>query len=219
MRLSDRAYNRFAGQKVARIEAISDGVFAVALTLLVLDIKEPVQSVIHTEGDLMRVFCSLTPKFLSYFLSFMTLGIFWTGQSLQYTYIERSDRHLNWLALFFLLFVSVLPFTTAFLSAHIQFKFAIGVYWFNIFMLGMLLLVHWDYAVRNKFINVSPDTLAAISSAVRNRIIIALILYGTAALLCFLNTILSISIIIGIQLHYALGLFYRKKSLQAGKNR
>ena len=60
-------YNQIAGQKVGRIEALSDGVFAIALTLLVLDIKVP-EIHAHSEIELCREFLKLTPKFLSYFL-------------------------------------------------------------------------------------------------------------------------------------------------------
>lgn len=97
----EKTYNQISGQKTQRVEAISDGIFAVALTLLVLDIKVPVSEGIKTEGQLFASLCHLMPKFLSYFLSFMTLGIFWTGHTAQFTYIEKSDRHLNWISLFF----------------------------------------------------------------------------------------------------------------------
>ncbi len=132
------SYNQLAGQKVQRIEAISDGVFAIAMTLLILDIKVPLPEGIHTESQLWSAFLSLAPRLLSYLLGFMTLGIFWTGHSTQYSFIEKSDRHLNWLSLFFLLFVSLLPFTTAFLSEYIDFKFSIALYWLNIFLLGVI---------------------------------------------------------------------------------
>ena len=73
-------YNRIAGQRITRIEALSDGVFAIAMTLLVLDIKVPISESITSEKQLIDTFLTLTPKLLTYFLSFMTLGIFWTGQ-------------------------------------------------------------------------------------------------------------------------------------------
>jgi len=107
-------YNKIAGQNTQRVDAISDGVFAVAMTLLVLDIKVPIAETIGTEAELAGAFFALMPKFLVYFLSFMTVGIFWTGQSTQSKYIERSNRNLNWITLLFLLFVSLLPFSTAF---------------------------------------------------------------------------------------------------------
>lgn len=200
-------YNEIAGKNTQRIEAISDGVFAVAFTLLVLDIKVPINTAIKTEADLARSLCSLMPKFLSYFLSFMTLGIFWTGQSTQYTYIEKSDRHLNWIALFFLLFVTLLPFTTAFLSEHIQFKLAVGIYWLNIFLLGLLIYTHWVYAEKHGFIKLPPNEEKFVSHAIKRRVILAQTWYAIAALLCFINIYLSISVTILIQLNYALGLF------------
>lgn len=206
MNKTQRTYNHFAGQNIRRIEAISDGVFAIALTLLVLDIKVPVSEAIKSESDLIGAFCSLTPKLLSYFLSFMTLGIFWTGQSFQFQYIEKSDRNLNWISLFFLLAVSILPFTTAFLSEFIAFKFAVGVYWFNILMLGVLILVNWNYAYNHGYLSFENDIeKEAINKAVKERVYVAQILYGSGALLCFINTYLSISVIILIQLNYALG--------------
>jgi uncharacterized membrane protein len=210
MHYSEGVYNQIAGQKTQRIEAIADGIFAVALTLLVLDIKVPVSEAIKTEKQLFDSFCELTPKFLTYFLSFMTLGIFWTGHTAQFTYIEKSDRHLNWLSLFFLLFVSVLPFTTAFLSEHIHFKVAIAVYWLNIFLLGLALYIHWVYAMKHGFAQFSNETEKQnVDKAIRSRIVIAQTLYACAALLCFVNNYLSIFMTIAIQLNYALALFSR----------
>jgi uncharacterized membrane protein len=200
-------YNQIAGQKVQRLEAISDGVFAIALTLLVLDIKVPVSEAIKTEGQLFGAFCSLMPKLLSYFLSFMTLGIFWTGHTTQFSYIEKSDRHLNWICLFFLLFVSLLPFTTAFLSEHIHFKLSIGIYWLNIFLLGVVIYIQWVYAYNHDFLSISDGDKENINKVVRKRIIIAQSMYAVGALLSFISIYLSIVTIILIQLNYALAIF------------
>ena len=205
-------YNKIAGQNTKRIEAISDGVFAVAMTLLVLDIKVPILTTIQTEAALAQSFCALTPKLLVYFLSFMTVGIFWTGQSTQFKYIEKSDRNLNWITLLFLLFISILPFTTAFLSEHIHFKFAVAVYWCNILFLGIALYINWKYAFKNNFLSISAEEKTAINAAISKRIIIAQTLYAGGALLCFINTYLSIGVIIAIQLNYAFGITHNVKS-------
>jgi uncharacterized membrane protein len=199
-------YNQIAGQNVKRIEALSDGVFAIALTILVLEIKVPDVHV-HTEKELFQVIVLLAPKFLSYFLSFMTMGIFWTGQSLQLSYVENYNRDLNWNSLFFLLLVSLLPFTTAFLGEYIEFRLAIGLYWLNIFLLGFLLYIHWVYAFKNKFISLKGDELEAIDKAIRRRIIIAQVLYLFGALLSFINSYVSIGFIILVQLNYAFAFF------------
>ncbi|MGN7819857.1 TMEM175 family protein [Chitinophaga sp. 22536] len=199
------SYNKIAGKNTQRIEAISDGIFAVAMTLLVLEIKVPAAEGKLTEGELAHVLLAQMPRFLVYFLSFMTAGIFWVGQSAQFAYIEKSDRNLNWLSLLFLLFVSLLPFSTAFLSDYTNYRFAIFVYWFNILMLGVSLYINWSYAVRHRFVETESD-LEAISGAIKRRIIVAQLLYFAGALLCFINTYLSIGFIILVQLNYAFGI-------------
>ena len=200
-------YNQFAGQKIGRIEALSDGVFAIALTLLVLEIKVPPAEGAKTDLELLHSLSPLLPRLLSYFLSFMTMGIFWTGQALQLSYMERYDRNLNWNTLFFLLLVSLLPFTTAFLGDHVHFKIAVFLYWLNILLLGFMLYIHWNYAWKNNFILGEPATLEAVNIAIRKRIVVAQCLYFFGLLLCFISTYLSIAFIIGVQLNYAFAFF------------
>ena len=72
-------YNIFAGLKIQRMKALSDGVFSIAMTLLVLELSIPFLVNVHTEGDLWLILLSTAPKLLVYFMSFITLGIFWTA--------------------------------------------------------------------------------------------------------------------------------------------
>ena len=207
---TEKTYNDLEGQKIVRIEAISDGVFAVALTLLVLDLHVPFSAAIHTENNLILSFCKITPKLLTYFLSFMTLGIFWTGHTTQFSFIEKSDRNLNWISLFFLMLVALLPFSTAFLSEYLQFRTALFAYWFNILLLGLMLLLHWSYAYNHDLLNIPADDRKQINKAVRKRIIIAQSLYAAGASLCFISDYLSIAVIIVIQLNYALPILNKR---------
>jgi uncharacterized membrane protein len=195
-------YNRFAGLDISRSKSIADGVFAFALTLLVLGLSVPVVTGITGEVQLWLQLVSIGPSLLVYFMSFITLGNFWTGHAVQYTYINKSDRNLTWISLFFLMFVSLVPFSTALLSEYITFRTAIAVYWANILLLGLLLLLHWHYAWKNDFLTRDPD-LEEINKAIRNRLIIAELLYAGAALLSIISTYLSIALLIIIQLNYA----------------
>lgn len=204
-------FNIFAGKNIQRVEALSDGIFAIAMTILVLELSIPILGTIHTEGDLWLLVLSIAPKLLVYFMSFITLGLFWIGQTAQYTYIERSDRHLNWLTILSLMFVTLLPFSAALLGEYITFKLAIGIYWLNILLIGLILFIHWQYAYKNGFINQTTET-KKVYRALRDRIIIAQILYAVAALLCFISTYLSIVIIIAIQLNFAFAPSFRLKS-------
>jgi len=83
-------YNRVAGQGVERVAALSDGMFAVAMTLLVLDLRVPARDAVHSEHDLWRVLVALSPRLLIFLMSVMTLGIFWVGQQTQLNHFARA---------------------------------------------------------------------------------------------------------------------------------
>src|ERR1035438_3042355 len=104
-------YNQLAGRSVERLAALSDGVFAVAMTLLVLDLHGPAMEAVHSEQDLWNALGALGPRLLMYAMSFMTLGVFWVGQQAQLHHLERSSRSLSWIHLVFLFGVSLTPFS------------------------------------------------------------------------------------------------------------
>jgi uncharacterized membrane protein len=105
-------YNEIAGQSAARLAALSDGVFAVAMTLLVLDLRAPAVEVVHTEHDLWLALVALAPRLGIYMMSFLTLGIFWVGQQTQLNHLARSDRSLSWIHLVFLVTDDMPPRTS-----------------------------------------------------------------------------------------------------------
>jgi uncharacterized membrane protein len=204
-------YNRFAGQSLERLAALSDGVFAVAMTLLVLNLVVPEARGIHTEGDLWRALVALAPHLLTYVMSFLTLGIFWVGQQTQINQFRGSDRDLTWLHFCFLLVVSLTPFSTALLAGFIGFRVAIVIYWLNIFLLGLTLLASWRYASHAGLLK--DGTTPEMTRAIGRRIIVAQALYGLGALLCIVSVQLSIGCIFLVQLNYVLapriGILYR----------
>src|ERR1700737_1299223 len=101
-----------------RIEALTDGVFAVAMTLLVLDIKVPELPQPMATDELLRQLLALWPKFLSYVISFVILGVYWVGHHVQLSFIRRADRPLLWINILFLLWVALVPFSTALLGEY-----------------------------------------------------------------------------------------------------
>ena len=86
------SYNRIAGQSIERLAALSDGIFAVAMTLLVLDLHAPARATVHTEHELWHALVAMAPQLITYLLSFVTLGIFWTRQQTQLHHVARGDR-------------------------------------------------------------------------------------------------------------------------------
>jgi uncharacterized membrane protein len=209
-------YNRFAGSNVDRLTALSDGVFSVAMTLLVIDLKAPAAEAIHGEHDLWAALVPLWPRLVTYAMSFMTLGIFWVGQGAQLDRIKHSDRDLTWMHIAFLCAVTLVPFSTALLAEFVTYRLALVVYWGNILLLGALLYVTWGFTSRHGLLR--DDVEPAVVAAVCRRIQIAQGLYAIGAALCVLGTYWSIAFIVLVQLGYALGLqFGRPRPAPGGE--
>jgi uncharacterized membrane protein len=209
-------YNRVAGQSVERLAALSDGFFAVAMTLLVLDLRVPAAEAIHSEHDLWHALIALTPRLIVFLMSVMTNGIFWVGQQTQLNHFARADRNLAWIQIAFLCAVSLTPFSTSLLAELIHYRTALLVYWSNILLLGLTLYWSWTYATRNHLL--TDDLPPEIHAAIVRRIVVAQTLYACGAALCFIGTYYAIAAIVLVQVNYAIaprfcwGLFSRKSS-------
>jgi uncharacterized membrane protein len=195
-------YNAMAGQNVERLAALSDGVFAIAMTLLVLDLRVPLRAEIHAEADLWRMLLSLTPRLIPYLLSFMTLGIFWIGQQTQLNQFGRADRTLTWIHIGFLFAVSLMPFSTGLLAEFITYRLSVVVYWLNLLLLGVMLLSSVRYAWRAKLMK--EEITAEHYAAHERRIVTYQALYAVGVLLCIINTYVSIIFIILVELNSVL---------------
>lgn len=195
-------YNRIAGGDVGRIEALSDGVFAFAATVLVLDFHTPEPADIHSEVELLRVLAASAPRLLPWLLSLLTLGIFWLGQQTQLSQLARSNRDLTWLHFLFLAFVTALPFSTRLLADFFTYRTAFLIYWANLLLLGVGVYATWAYAERANLVH--EDAHAEVSRAIRRRILIAQSLYALGALVGLISVPVGIVLIILLQLNYAI---------------
>src|SRR5215471_18476846 len=101
-------YNDIAGRHIGRLANLSDSIFGVAMTLLILELRLPVEYT-TSEQQLWKALLSLSPRFLVYFMSFLTLGIFWNAQQVQFRRFARGDRRLTWIQIAFLATVAVTP--------------------------------------------------------------------------------------------------------------
>jgi uncharacterized membrane protein len=198
-----RRYNELAGTSLDRLAGISDGIFSVGMTLLVLNLAVPTLHATASNGDLWQALVELGPSVLIYTMSFMTLGIFWIGQGTQIGQLARSNRHFAWIQLVFLFAVTLVPFSTALLAHYPGLTLALVEYWLNIVLLGFTLLASLEYGVRARlFQTASEHDLAHL---VRGRILIAQGLYALAAATSLVfPTSVSIALIVLIQLNYVL---------------
>jgi uncharacterized membrane protein len=206
-----KLYNRIAGGSIERLSALSDGIFAVAMTLLVLDLRVPVLDVVHaqqplwvsgaaqSENALWVALLAVAPRLVTYLMSFLTLGIFWLGQQAQLSTFERSDRSLSWFHLVFLLAVVLMPFSTALLAEYITYRLALVVYWLNLLFLGVMLFCSWRYGIAARL--AKDEITDAMRSAIERRIVIYQALYALCVSLCIFSTYLSILFLVLLQLH------------------
>ncbi|TQF06510.1 DUF1211 domain-containing protein [Kitasatospora acidiphila] len=206
-------YHRVAGSSVHRLAAISDGIFAVAMTLLVLDLHVPelgrlrsgqplwAPGSLHGEGQLLHALLPLASRLGVYLLGFLTLGMFWLGQQAQLDHFVRSDRQLTWLHLAFLGGISLMPFSTSLLAEYEAYRVALLVYWLHLLVLGLLLLASLRYARDAGLVRAdAPDGLV---EAARRRIVVAQLLYVGAVLLSVVSTYLSVALLVLLQLNSA----------------
>ena len=196
-------YNQFANRNLDRIGALSDGLFAIAMTLIVLEIQVPALPHGSGDEDLARALVDLGPRFVTYLLSFLTLGIFWNGQQTQLSYVREGNRDLAWLELLFLAIIALFPFTTSLLADHIDLRLALALYWLNIFLAGSALYVIWEYVDRTGLTR--DGTAPAVGAAIRRRIGIAQLLYFVGLVIALLiGTYPAIAWIVLVQLNYAI---------------
>jgi uncharacterized membrane protein len=193
-----------SGTSPDRLAGISDGIFSVGMTLLVLGLVVPALSgLATTEGQMWEAIRRLGPNALVYTMSFITLGIFWLGQGTQLGQLARSNRNYVWIHLVFLFAVTMVPFSTLLLGRFYWLRVALIEYWLNIVLLGAALLVALEYGLRaHLFKDEDTHDLARL---MRGRILIAQSLYAFATLLCVIfPTWVSIALIALIQLNYVL---------------
>ncbi|BDI34288.1 hypothetical protein CCAX7_63390 [Capsulimonas corticalis] len=176
-----------------RIEALSDGVFAIAMTLLILEFHVP--SLPHNASNVvvLPALLRLWPKFVTYAISFASLGVFWIGHHNMYHAIRRSDRVLLWLNIVFFMFVSFLPFSTSILNAFIETSIAPLFFGGNLVLLGWTLYAQWAYARRQTGMissQMGDEYLAMVQSRFLAYPIIAML----TMLVCFWSVSISLAI-------------------------
>lgn len=185
--------------------------FAVAITLLVLDLHAPslakrTQHPIWSGGGggseqplLHDLAHHVAPRLLPYAMSFLTLGIFWVGQQTQLENFTRSTRALTWIHLSFLLGVTLLPFSTALLAEDTTYRLSVAIYWVNLVALGAALYLSLRYADRAGL--VSDETTEEMLAAMRRRIVIYQGLYALALATSLINTYVAIGLLVALQLN------------------
>jgi len=133
---------RARGLPVTRLETLADGVFAIAMTILVLDLRVP--EVIGPSG-LFADLAALWPRFATYFISFIVLGIYWFAQHQIFHFLARVNRTLVWLNIVFFMGVALTPFAASLLGRYPDDRVALAFYGLLLALLALLGYLIWWY--------------------------------------------------------------------------
>jgi uncharacterized membrane protein len=182
-----------------RLEAFSDGVFAIAITLLVLEFRVPASDGAQVGGDLLK----LWPSFLAYIVSFGTLGVIWVNHHAVVDKTRGADRALLFLNLLLMATVAFIPFPTSVLAQHLLHdgeQVAAAFYAASLLMMAIGFALVTRHAIRAGLMD-APAYRAPRRMRVVN---LGLILYPVAIAVAFLSPLVSVALCIAVAVYYAL---------------
>lgn len=146
-----------------RIEALADGIFAIAMTLLVLNLSDITDPAGMTDKKLVVLLIDDGQKFFNYALAFLLLSILWISHHRQFHQIKHSDPGLLWINIFILMFVVLMPFSTSLVGDFSNDPMAGVLFAGNYLVITLLYLANWNHATRD-FRLIDSDTAPEIIS-------------------------------------------------------
>jgi uncharacterized membrane protein len=205
--------NSLVSRDTVRLVAFSDGVFAITITLLVLEIRPPTD-----DTSLVRGLVALWPSYLAYAVTFLFIGQVWVNHHVMFDHIRSADRIVLLLNTVLLMVVAFLPFATSVLagalrSGHAQ-RTAVGFYGIAFDVTALTFNAVWRYASRHRLLAEGLGSAAA--TAIRRRFRLALVWLGTGALLGVLLPVVGVGVIVAFNIYYWLPIQGESPRLDSG---
>lgn len=178
----------------SRLEALGDGVFGVAMTILVIDIGLP-----KINGDNWNDFITglqhSANGILCYAISFIILGIMWFGHRMMFEYIGKTNRYFIFLGVLFYMIICFVPFSTQFLAKYTLKWYAITVYALNLSLCNISLYLQWSYGIKRPSLIERPLP-AEVKKEARVLFLLSPVVYSIAIIFSFFIPWASIAIFI-----------------------
>lgn len=169
------------GFNTSRIENLTDGVYSIAMTILVLGIKVPAGL---DSSQATRIFSTkVYVPLMIYFLSFLIIGTYWVGTHIQHHFTAKTDRILLWLNILLLMIIAVIPFSASFLNNYRDDKDSIIFYSINLLSASLCHLLMLYYSRKKKFLK--PYVTRVVFNSVRTRILLPTMFYVLAIAVSF----------------------------------
>jgi uncharacterized membrane protein len=184
-----------------RLENFSDGVFAIAVTLLILDVRIPVDLHKFTNRDLNGMLWHLLPRLVSFAFSFLVIGMFWVAHHRIFSFVRVPNNTLLWLNILYLLFVAIIPVTSSLISENPFLTSSVLFYTINLFVIAIMHLILLEYILNHRTLKHEALTKDIYRSALRTAIV-GPVCYVLAAAASFISGYISLGFIIGAVLFY-----------------
>jgi len=192
-----------AGLSKHRVEALADGIFAVAMTLLVLDIKLPESVTYASDGDLWRRLVALEHAVASYAVSFVMLAVYWVAHHFQFHFIQRTDRGILWINLYLLLCITLVPFTTDLVGDNVHLRLPTLLYGGNPLLIALGFAGQLEYLRRRPWLG-TPEFAARPVGELRRRIALLLLVPILSMALVFYSPRLALYLYLALPLLHML---------------
>jgi len=168
--------------ELERLMFFSDAVYAIAITLLVLEIRVPAREAVHSGAELLHALAALTPRFFAFFLSFVVVGFYWFTHHVMFRYVRRWDDTLIVLNLALLLCVAFLPFPVSLLGEFPHQAAAVAVYTGAMAVTGLVQTVLWTHIVLGRRLT-DPDLPRPAVALVYMRVAVPPVMFAVSMLL------------------------------------
>jgi len=188
-----------------RLETFSDGVIAIAITLLIIEVHVPAREHAETLGhELLRIW----PSYLGYLTSFLTIGVMWINHHYVFELIDRVDRTMLLLNTLLLMLIAFVPFPTAVLAQFVETggaRPAALLYGATMTLTAMTYFAWWRYASAGRRL-IAEQVPDEVIDDITRAYLPGTLLYGGSALIAFLQPWVSAALYLGIAVFYALPL-------------
>jgi uncharacterized membrane protein len=182
-----------------RLEALGDGIFSVAMTILVIELELP-RIINGSWNGFLDALHHIWPSLLCYMISFIVLGIMWFGHRMMFEYIARTNRYFIFLGVLFYMVVCLVPFSTRFLAQALSWQ-SIMVYGVNLSLCNLTLYAQWLYGINRKTL-MEIELPEEVRKEARILFLLSPVVYSIAILISFWAPLVSLIIYVATPILY-----------------
>ncbi|HMC87217.1 MAG TPA: TMEM175 family protein [Chitinophagaceae bacterium] len=186
--------------QLERMLFFSDAVFAIAITILIIEIKVPDLGDKVTDAALLTELYNLLPKFFGFFVSFVLIGMYWSVHHRMFGFVTDYTRRLIWINLFFLFFIVLMPFATGFYGEYAghelydkQLKVPMTFYVLNVCAVGVFNYILWRYVSnkKNNLLDPSVDPIVIKMGRTRS-LVVPIIFFSMLPVAYFIHVLAAV---------------------------